>query len=288
MKVNSHKLDSPGYPQILMTIADPPRILYWQGAEPSSWLKLPKVGIVGSRTPTTYGQEITYKFALALAAEGAVIVSGLAFGIDSIAHKAALDAGGLTVAILPGSLETIYPASHRGLAQQILASGGTLISEYPPGTNIMAHNFIARNRLISGLSDVVLITQAAKNSGSLHTANFALEQAKTVMSVPGDITIALNAGNNNLIKSGALVANDVEDIWLALGFKSRRPKRSSKVFKGSQEQQAIFDLIRRGISAQDELAAASGLDGAAFSSALTMLELAGYIRAEGAGYWATT
>ncbi|HCM51779.1 TPA: DNA-protecting protein DprA [Candidatus Saccharibacteria bacterium] len=285
MKVNIHKHNQTGYPAVLANIYDPPGQLYWTGAEPASWLDLPRVGIVGSRKPTTYGRQVTYKFSSTLAARGVVIISGLAFGIDSIAHQAVIEAGGLTVAVLPGSLEQIYPASHRALAEKILRSGGTLVSEYPPGTEIRAHNFIARNRIISGLSDALLITQAGVKSGSLHTANFAIEQGKTVMCVPGDITVALNEGSNNLIKGGGLPVTTAEDVIFALGLNLQPTKSNRKIFQGSAQQQLIFDLIRQGVSDQEELAVRSRLDSAVFSTALTMLEISGYIRASGAGQW---
>ncbi len=286
MKVNSHKLNRPGYPGNLAQISDPPKTIYWAGTDPSQWLSLPKIGIVGSRKPTVYGRLVTEKFASALAASGAVTISGLAFGIDSLAHKAAIEIGGLTVAVLPGGLDNIYPASHRYLAKQILDRGGTLISEYPSGTDIRKENFIARNRIISGLSDALLITQAAAGSGSLHTANFALEQGKTVMSVPGDITVSLNEGSNNLIKSGAIAVTTLEDVLFALGLDiSEKSKQTRRIFRGTPQQKMLYGLIDQGVSDQEELAVASGLDSAAFSSALTMLEITGYIRAAGNGHW---
>lgn len=287
MKVNNLKRYQPTYPKILANLYDPPQQIYWLGADPASWLNLPKLGIVGSRKPTTYGRQITYKFSSDLASQGVVIISGLAFGIDSISHQAALESGGITVAVLPGSLEQIYPASHRALAEKIIKSGGTLISEYPPNTDIRKENFIARNRIIAGLSDALLIIQAGAKSGSLHTANFALEQGKTVMCTPGDINVTLNEGSNNLIKNSALAVTSIDDVLFSLGLASKQSKAKRKIFKGDTNQQLIFDLICQGVSDQDELASHSRLDSASFSTALTMLEISGYIRANGGGQWTT-
>src|SRR5207244_4380589 len=133
-------------------------------------------------------------------------------GVDAVAHQAALDAGGLTIAVLPSPLEEIYPVSHRRLAMQILEKGGALISEFPEGTPAFRGNFIARNRLVSGLSDALLITEAAEKSGSLHTARFALEQGREVLAVPGNITSITSAGTNNLLKAGAAPVTSYEDV----------------------------------------------------------------------------
>src|SRR3990167_5760092 len=185
----------------------------------------------------------------------------------------------------PGSIEQIYPASHRALADKIISSGGSLVSEYPSGTDVRKENFIARNRIISGLSDGLLITQAGAKSGSLHTASFAIEQCKTVMAVPGDITVSLNEGTNGLIKTGALAITSIDDVLFGLGLDIRKSKAAQKIFKGTPQQQKIFELIRDGLTDQEKLAAASQLDSANLSSALTMLEISGYIRPIGGGQW---
>lgn len=285
MKVNSHKQDSSLFPDELAEIADPPKQLNWYGRDPLEFLKLPRVGIVGSRRPTAYGHEVTYRFSSQLAAKGIVIVSGLAFGVDSIAHKAALEAGGLTIAVLPGGLDNIYPASHRDLAQKIVDSGGSLISEYESGQEIRKNNFIARNRIISALSEVLLVTQAAKNSGSIHTANFALEQGRSVMATPGAINEPMSEGCNNLIKGGALMATSADDVFFALGFSLKKQISSSGLFQASEEERLIYDLIAQGISSQDQLIAECTLSSDKFHHALTMLELSGHIRSLGGGNW---
>lgn len=282
-KVNTAYPYEPHFPGILKSIPDVPKKLFYAGADPESWQDLPKVAIVGSRKMSGYGQSITSKLTSELANSGVVIISGLALGVDSEAHKAALDAGGLTIAVLPSPIERIYPASHLSLANRIMAGGGTLISEYGAGHEVFPVNFIARNRLISGLADVLLITEAAINSGTMHTARFALEQGKTVMCVPGNITNPGSEGTNNLIKSGAVPVTDASDIFFALHLKPT--KRSKRVFRGTKPEIAILELIADGVRSQEELAVAAGLDGAALASTLTALEINGRIRPEGGGYW---
>lgn len=277
------KQNSALFPPLLKQIPNPPEGIYWQGLEPSIWLKMPRVAVVGSRKVSPYGREVTRRLAGQLARSGVVIISGLAYGIDSVAHEAALEAGGLTVAVLPTSLDRIYPASHQALATRI-ARQGSLISEYEPRAQIFKNNFIARNRLVSGLSDILLITEASLKSGSLHTARFALEQGKTVMAVPGNITSENSEGTNNLIKSGAIPATTADDVLFALGLSTGKHSRH-QTFSGTPEQELLLKLIRQGVSDQDELAAAAKLDGPALATGLTALELSGHIRAAGGGRW---
>lgn len=246
-------------------------------------LARPRVAIVGSRKITPYGKQVTAQIAGELARQGIVIVSGLAYGVDAAAHRAALAAGGLTIAVLPSSLQEIYPAAHRGLAQQIVRGGGALLSEYQPGTPTMKHNFIGRNRIVSGMSDALLITEAAINSGTMHTARFALEQGKDVLAVPGNITSPTSAGTNNLIKSGAMPATCAQDVLDVLGFK---PAASTLVAKGSNDtEQCILDLLRENITDGHELQLRSNLPANQFSQALTMMEITGKVRAAGANHW---
>jgi DNA processing protein len=286
MVVNTLTLKAGELPKPLRQVDPPPKQLYWAGVKPESVLAKPRVGVVGSRKATAYGRNATFDLTVQLSRAGVIIVSGLAFGVDSYAHRAALEAGGLTVAVLPRAVSEVYPASHHHLAKQILNSGGVLISEYPPGTDARRENFIARNRLISGLSDVLVITEAARNSGSLHTARFALEQGKTVMAVPGNINSPASEGCNNLIKSGALPVTSVDDIFFALKLKPNT-QRVAKFTGGTLQQQKLFELIAGGTSEQEELVSVSQMAPAEVSSNLTSLELGGYIRPAGGGHWTT-
>jgi DNA processing protein len=282
MNVNILTLSSHGYPENLAQITSPPEQLYWSGAKPASWLDRPKIGIVGSRKITPYGRTVTAKLAAELARAGVVVISGLAYGVDVCAHQAVLAANGLTVAVLGTSLDDIYPAAHAQIADQI-ARQGTIFSEYPAGTPGYPANFIARNRIISGLCDVLLITEAAVNSGSLHTARFALEQGKTVMAVPGNITSPISEGCNNLIKSGAVPVTSAEDVFFALGISPLTDKL--RRFKGTAAERQVLDFIKEGLADQDELSSATKLDSPVLASTLTMLEIQGYIRPAGSGNW---
>jgi DNA processing protein len=220
-----------------------------------------------------------------LARAGVLIISGLALGVDSIAHKAALDAGGLTLAVLPSPIEQIYPASHQQLAERIVAQGGALVSEYPAGAPLYRLNFVERNRIASGLCDALLITEAAAKSGTLHTANFALEQGKAVLAVPGNITSPTSVGTNNLIKTGATPVTSADDVLQALGLETG--KAAKPIPKGeTPNEQLLIDLLADGISDGAELLARSTLGVVHFNQALTMLEIRGHIRALGANRWA--
>ncbi len=286
-KVNSLKLNDSAFPEILKNIQNPPSTLYWAGANINTWLDRPKVAIVGSRKISSYGRQVTERFASELARLGVVIISGLAFGVDFLAHKSALESGGLTAAILPTSLNKIYPSAHVNIANQIIKSSGTLVSEYEQSEPIYKTNFIERNRLVSGLADVLLITEAALKSGSLHTARFALDQGKTVMAVPGNINSLESEGCNNLIKSGATPATSLDDVLFELNIKAGKTSEE-KDFKGTAEERIIMELISEGVSDQEDISTASQLDGPTISSTLTMLEIGGHIRPAGGGRWIVT
>ncbi len=280
MKVNKVSLHDKDFPEILRDIPSPPKELYiWGNLAPL--LVRSRLAVVGSRKITPYGQTVTTRFAREAAEQGIVIVSGLAYGADSIAHRACLEVGGQTIAILPTGLDTIYPAAHRGLAKQIVEKGGAVISEYPPKTTAYAVNFIARNRLVSGISDGVLITEAALKSGTLHTANFALNQGRTVMAVPGNITSPGSVGTNNLIKAGAVPATDISDVFLALDIAFKPITKD--VLASSREEAAILEALNSGAREVNELLSVTGLETALFNQTLTMLEINGKIRPMGSG-----
>ncbi len=242
----------------------------------------PRVAIVGSRKASTYGKHVTELLARELARAGVVIVSGLAIGIDAIAHRACLNAGGITVAILPSGIDAVYPASHANLARQIIAQGGALLTEYDRGTIPYPSNFIARNRLVAGLSTVVLVTEASDKSGTMHTARFALEQGKDVLAVPGAITSSTSKGTHNLIKSGAALVTCVEDVLHVLGISAphiRKPRSSDP------DEQRIIDLLTEKSRDGAELLAASQLHIQRFNQVMTMLEIGGIVRPLGNNQW---
>jgi DNA processing protein len=205
-------LDDGVYPQLLREIFDPPITLYLKGAW-AACFEQPCVAIVGSRRCSTYGQNAASMLARDLAQRGVTIISGLARGIDAAAHRGALEAGGRTVAVVGTGVDQVYPRDHRKLLDEILASGGALVSEFPLGTPPAPQNFPYRNRVISGLSLGVLIVEAAENSGSLITARMAMEQNREVWAVPGNITSRNSFGTNYLIKgAGAKLVQQWQDI----------------------------------------------------------------------------
>lgn len=262
----------------------PPKQLCVVGGDVNELLKRPSVTVVGSRKVSAYGRAVTMNLAGELAKAGVVIISGLALGVDSLAHKAALQVGGLTIAVLPSGVENVYPAGHLGLSKQILQQGGALISEYPDHEAARKHYFIARNRLASGLGDALLITEAAEKSGTLHTANFALEQGRPVLAVPGNITSPTSAGTNNLIKTGAVPVTSVQDIFYVLGLDAGQPKREAPR-SGNPDEQLILDLIFSGVSDGADLLGQSELEVRLFNQTLTMLEIRGLIRPLGNNQW---
>jgi DNA processing protein len=283
MNGNTLTLEPAAYPDFLRNIPAPPKRLYYRGPL-LELLALPRLAVVGSRKVSAYGRSVTGQLASEAASRGVVIVSGLAFGVDSIAHQAALEVSGKTIAVLPSSVDLPYPVSHRQLAQRILDKGGALVSEYAATPSVRREYFIARNRLISGLSDATLITEAALKSGSLHTARFALEQGREVLAVPGNITSVTSIGTNNLIRAGAVPITSVEDLMFALNIHDA--PGSLVAPKGDNDaEQAILDLLAHDMSDGELLLAQSGLGASEFSQTLTMLEITGKIRRLGANQW---
>jgi len=286
MQIKKLVLNSKGYPERLRKIHSPPDPLYHVGAPLAELLKRPAVAIVGTRKLSPYGQQVTWEFAEHLAEQGLVIISGLALGLDALAHKATLERGGLAIAVLPGPLEKIVPETNRRLAERILDSGGALVSEYPEDERPQKQYFIARNRIVSGLADAVLIPEAGEKSGALYTARFGLDQGKNILAVPGSINAVGSIGTNNLIKNskaGAVTAP--VDVLNALGLKYHTTK--ARHIKGrNANEQTILDLMMQGISDGDRLLGESRLSASQFNQALTMLEIASKIRPLGANHWA--
>jgi DNA processing protein len=282
MQISEYPSDHPLYPESLHLLEGRrPASIFALGPLPTSDDTL--VAIVGTRRMTSYGEDITYRLAYDLAKAGVVIVSGLAAGIDSVAHRAALEAGGRTIAVLGGALDHIYPPAHRGLAQAILAHGGSLLSEYAVGTQTRRWFFAERNRLIAALSQVVIITESPASGGSLLTANRALQIGRTVMAVPGDITAARSAGPNQLIKSGAVPVLSVTDVFQELNLHA---PEAMPVPAASREEALLMDLIRQGHATHDALIQASGLNAAQVANHVSLMEITGKVRNLGAGIWA--
>lgn len=282
MKINKISPLNNKYLQIVGNIAKPPKILYFFGKIPEK--RQPTVAIVGSRKPTSYGKEVTYQLAYDLAKKGIIIVSGLAFGVDAIAHRATLEAGGTTIGVLAGGLDDIYPASNRDLAKQIIDKGGAIISEYEPGVETREFRLLERNRIVSGLSDAVIVTEAAARSGTLSTVMHALEQGREVFVVPGNITSPLSVGCNNLIKQGAHPITCAEDVLEVIAPDMLR-SQSVLALGNNPLETKIIELLQSGIRDGEDLQIQSEADASEFSIALTTMEISGTIRALGGNQW---
>ena len=282
MKINTISPQDSKYLQIITTIAIPPKKLHFIGKIPDK--RIPTVAIVGSRKPTAYGKEVTYQLAFDIAKRGVVIVSGLALGVDAIAHRAALDAGGKTLAVLANGVDIIYPATNRDLASDVLAHEGAIISEYEPGTEARDFQFLERNRIVSGLSDAIIVTEAAARSGTLSTAAHALEQGREVFVVPGNITSPLSAGCNNLIKQGAHPITCAEDVLEIIAPELLRPQ-SLLPLGSTPLESKIISLLQSGIRDGEELQVLSEVETIEFSRTITMMEISDTIRALGGNQW---
>jgi len=271
--------EDPDYPPLLREIPDPPPLLYVRGSlEPEdAWA----VAVVGTRRASGYGREVTRRLVTALARSGITVVSGLARGVDGVAHRVALEAGGRTIAVLGCGVDQIYPPEHRELARRI-AERGALISEYPLGTPPEARNFPPRNRIISGLSLGVLITEAGRGSGALITADYAAEQGRDVFAVPGSILTAGSAGTNRLIQDGAKLVLEAADILRELNLTMVAEQAEARqVFPETEMEAALLAHLSAEPVHVDELGRAIGLPIAEITSTLTLMELKGLVRQVG-------
>jgi DNA processing protein len=269
----------PGYPPLLRAIPDPPPVLWLRGDVPAGLLALPAVAVVGARACSSYGRSVARTLGRELAAAGLVVVSGLARGIDAEAHRGALDAGGLTVAVLGCGIDRDYPAAHRELASRIIERG-LVVSEYEPGVEPAPWRFPARNRIIAGLCAATVVVEARARSGALITADFALEDGREVMVVPGEITSAVSAGSNALLRLGATPVTRTADVLEVFGIEpGRAPVAATEGPAG-----ALLELLADAPASIDELARASGLAPGEVAAALTELELVGRV-SEGDGVY---
>jgi DNA processing protein len=282
MKINSIRPQKHKYLQIIDTIVKKPETLHYIGTLPDE--RIATVAIVGSRKPTAYGREVTYNLAYDLAKQGVVIVSGLALGIDAVAHRAALDAGGITIAVLANGLDTVSPASHRQLAHDIVAGGGAIISEYEPGVDAREFRLLARNRIVTGLSDALIVTEATARSGTMSTVAHALDQNREVFAVPGNITSPLSIGCNNLLKQGAHPVTRAQDV-LEIVAPELLAGQAQLPLGNTPLEATIIGLIQSGIRDGEQLQQQSGADASEFSQAITMMEIQGDIRALGGNQW---
>ncbi|MBU2025901.1 MAG: DNA-processing protein DprA [Patescibacteria group bacterium] len=271
-------LKDKNYPRLLKEIHDPPPVLYYKGRLPRPHETL--IAIIGTRKPTTYGKHVTQILTRELASRGISIVSGLALGIDAIAHKTCLNSNQTTYAVLSCGLDRVYPGQNSKLAQRILKTGG-LISPYPPGWPPLKYTFYARNRIISGLCPGVLITQAALRSGTSITANHALDQNRDIFAVPGEIYAPQSQGCNKLIKQGAKLITSFQDIFEELkipnSLKQKDKKSSEQALAMSPAQKIILKLLSLRPIPFDKLVYLTKLEIDVLLSNLTELEIQGLI-----------
>ncbi len=322
------------FTEVLNTIALKPKTLYFRGKIPQNMSKngyksRPKtVAIVGSRHNTRYGEEIAYQLAYELAKNGVIIISGLAYGIDSIAHRGCLAADGRTIAVLGTRIDDIYPKNHLNLAREIIDKHGAIISEYAPSSEVFAPlapaeagfdgskwdnyktasidnspphapyqkrhinrklSFLYRNRLISGLSDVVVVVEAAEQSGSLNTATHAIAQGKEVFAVPGNITSPYSQGCNKLIRQGAYPYTSPDDILQVLFpeeyLKKQRSLKSNNLMGDTDIETFILQTIAEGFRSGEEIMKIAKLPPEVFNQNIALLEIKSRVRALGANQW---
>lgn len=275
-------LDDPRYPPLLKELNDPPALLYLCG-DPDL-LALPQLAMVGSRNPSRSGEQTAQQFARHLSHTGLTITSGMALGIDASSHQGALEASGLTIAVVGTGLDRVYPARHRALAHAI-AERGLLVSEFPLGTPPVKSNFPRRNRIISGLSVGTLVVEAAMKSGSLITARLAMEQGREVFAIPGSIHNPLARGCHRLIREGAKLVETAEHVIEELApliSLSLSPVRAEepvhfKPVRLDEEYLQLLDILGYEPTAVDVIVERSGLTAEAVSSMLLVLELQGFV-----------
>ncbi|SMD37983.1 DNA processing protein [Reichenbachiella faecimaris] len=262
----------PDFPERLKTVNDAPLLIYTKGK--SSFLNTKMVGIVGTRNATNYGKQITEKIVEELVAHDAIVVSGLAYGIDITAHRAALKNNLSTVAVLAGGLDKIYPAVHKKSALEMLENGGGWISEYPPGTKPEAHNFPSRNRIIAGMSEALIVVEAAQKGGALITANIAYSYNREVFAVPGDLEHQYSEGCNALIRAQkANIYTGVKDLEYLLGWKKGEVKSKKQVIDLStygEPEQKIMAML-------DEFKAGLHLDELSWKTQISVHEAVSYL-----------
>jgi DNA processing protein len=277
-------IDDKDYPANLVDLDDAPTVLYVRGKLKASDVNA--VAIVGSRKMTSYGREVTERLATQLSNHGVTIVSGLAFGVDLTAHKAVVDIGGRCVAVLASGVDDITPRSNEWLGRKIVTTGGSLVSEYPLGTEVQKAFFPYRNRIISGLAKAVIVVEGMQKSGTIHTANHAAKQGREVFAVPGQITSPMSGAPHYLIKNGAKMVTDVSDILGELDMQLKVDKDAvEKIMPSDKVEEKIVKVLENEELHVDEIARLSKLDANEVSAKLTMMEIKGMVRNLGGGVY---
>jgi DNA processing protein len=270
----------PAFPALLAAIHDPPPRLFLRASTAGpALLSQPAVAVVGARSCSSYGRSVARSLARDLAAAGLVVVSGMARGIDGEAHRGALEAGGATVAVLGCGVDRDYPAAHTELARRIVEAG-VVVSEYEPGVEPAPWRFPARNRIIAGLCRATVVVEARQRSGALITADFALEEGREVLAVPGEITSSLSHGTNALLRLGATPVTCAEDVLEAYGLEPATPVTAAL----GPTAERLLARLGEGALTADEVVRASGVEAGEGAAALVELELAGRITLEDGVY----
>jgi DNA processing protein len=264
--------DQDDYPPLLKETANAPIALFRRGSPDVHALTL---AIVGTRRPTSYGIRVTRELAGEYARAGICIISGLAFGIDSVAHQAALDAGGRTLAVLGCGLDRIYPPRNTGLAEHILRCGGALLSEYPPGTPALRHHFPLRNRIIAGCASGVVVTEAPERSGALITASLALDENRDVFAVPGPITSPASQGTNRLLRDGAYLLEDAQSVLQAFHVPTTLPRQRNEPL--TNDERALLSCIGHDPLTVDQICSRCTLETSVINATLICLQLKGWV-----------
>ncbi|MFA6105709.1 MAG: DNA-processing protein DprA [Patescibacteria group bacterium] len=280
-KIQTVSIFDDTYPILLKEITDPPPVLFFRGNLPDS--NKPSVSVVGTRRCSIYGKQITRDISSELAENGVVIVSGLALGIDGIAHEATLAKNGITVAVLGSGVDRrhVYPSAHQPLAERIIENGGAIISEYPPNFEPTQYSFPARNRIIAGLTMGTIITEAPLSSGALITAERCLDYNRDIFAVPHPVTSIQGAGGNKLLKKGAILVTEASDILEALeiqtNFRNSGVTKNKPTIPTNPQEASIFSLLETGPKHVDEIIKESGLESSKVMGTLTILEMSGKV-----------
>jgi DNA processing protein len=264
----------PAFPPMLRSVHQPPPGLFLRGSAERDLLHRPAVAVVGARACSDYGARVARSLGRELGGAGVVVLSGLARGVDSWAHRGCLEAGGMTVAVLGCGIDRDYPRAHASLAREI-AERGLLVSEYPPGVAPAPWRFPARNRVVAGLALATVVVEARERSGALITADLALEEGREVLAVPGEITSALSRGTNALLRLGATPVTCADDVLEAIGFE--RPESPPERLPSGSAAQATFAALEAGATTLEEVARAAGIERGVAAAALIELELAGLV-----------
>ncbi len=280
--INITTIDDEDFPEKLKDIDDAPLILYYMGD--LNLASSPSLSVVGTRKPTSYGKVVTEKLTRDVASAGIVIVSGLAYGIDSISHRKCLEVGGKTIAVLGGGFDHIYPVEHQSLAMEI-AEKGLLLSEYRPKRSATKYTFPIRNRIIAALGDGVLITEATVKSGTIHTKDFALDYGKNIYAVPGNIDSLNSELTNEIIKRGqGECVTKSQDILKDYEVKEAEPKQKFREEDFSDDEIKIIKFLSDGMKSIDELTQICDFSSKTIGTCLTTLEIRGIISRMSGGF----